>query len=184
MAWAFVNKFAVDEILNLYVSLKPQIIDPKRNLEFLHAISTFTKASVGSAAVTTYYEVRQALGGFGYSYYSELHEMINNGDINTTWEGDNRVLLQQTARFLMKNCNRVATGKEVSTEHLGYFKAFNEDKAGMLAKVADIDFNAEDLGLSQVIQVYQYFAAKTAFRGMDHFTEALGAGKDMFEVYL
>ena len=93
MAWAFVNKFAVDEILNLYVSLKPKIIDPKQNLEFLHAISTFTKAYVGSAAVTTYYEVRQALGGFGYSYYSELHEMINNGDINTTWEGDNRVLL-------------------------------------------------------------------------------------------
>ena len=44
MAWGFVNKFSVDEILCLYSELKPQIMDPSKNLEFLHAISTFTKA--------------------------------------------------------------------------------------------------------------------------------------------
>lgn len=106
-ARGFVLKFGVDELMALYVSLKPQIVDPNTNLEFLHAIATFTKSYASTAAQRTYEEVRQSLGGFGYSYYSELHSMLNDNDVNMTWEGDNKVLLQQTARFILKNCNRI-----------------------------------------------------------------------------
>lgn len=38
-------------------------------------------------------EARQALGGLGYSFYSEIGMMITDNDINLTWEGDNKVLL-------------------------------------------------------------------------------------------
>ena len=148
MAWAFVNKFAVDENLRLYDEMKPLIIDPTKKLPFFHAISSFTKVYVTSASMTTYYEVRQALGGFGYSYYSEIDQMLKQGDINTTWEGDNRVLLQQTARFVLKNCNRVIAGKEVHTPHVAYLKDFNNDKQAYLTAAKNIDLGSQDLSLS------------------------------------
>jgi hypothetical protein len=50
MARAFVLKFGVDEILKMYVDLKPELIDPSKNLEFLHAIATFSKSYTSTAA--------------------------------------------------------------------------------------------------------------------------------------
>ena len=94
----------------------------------------------------TIYEVRQALGGFGYSYYSEMYQSINYGDVNTTWEGENRMLLQQTARFVLKNCNRVISGKDVITPHIAYLKDFNDDKSAFLGKV-NFDLSSDDLSL-------------------------------------
>lgn len=138
----------------MYISLKPQVIDPTKNLEFLHAISTFTKVYTGTCAQRSYEEARQAMGGFGYSFYSELHQMINDNDVNLTWEGDNKVLLQQTARFILKNCNRISNGKDVLTEHIAYLKDFNANQNAIKEKLSAIDFTAEDLSLDQMIFAY------------------------------
>lgn len=58
MARAFVLKFAIDEILQMYISHKPSLLDPTQNLEFMHAIATFSKSYQGTAAQNTYEEVR------------------------------------------------------------------------------------------------------------------------------
>jgi hypothetical protein len=50
MGRGFVLKFAADELLKLYIESKPQLIDPTKDLEFLHAIATFTKAYQSTAA--------------------------------------------------------------------------------------------------------------------------------------
>lgn len=47
------------------------------------------------------HECRRACGGFGYSHYSRFGELMMTVDVNSTWEGDNNVLLQQSAKFLM-----------------------------------------------------------------------------------
>lgn len=46
-------------------------------------------------------ECRRACGGLGYSYYSKFAYLTTMTDINSTWEGDNNVLLQQTAKYLL-----------------------------------------------------------------------------------
>jgi acyl-CoA oxidase len=56
-------------------------------------------------------ESRQALGGLGYSYYSDLGISLHANDVNLTWEGDNKVLLQQTSKFVLKNIYNTMKGK-------------------------------------------------------------------------
>jgi hypothetical protein len=37
----------------------------------------------------------------------------NNNDINLTWEGDNAVLIQQCAKFIMENFQKKMKGKVI-----------------------------------------------------------------------
>ena len=67
----------------------------------LHAIISAIKAISSWYAYKGLHECRLACGGLGYSYYSRFALMMANVDINCTWEGDNNVLLQQTAKFLL-----------------------------------------------------------------------------------
>jgi acyl-CoA oxidase len=51
------------------------------------------------------------LGGHGYSAYSRLGRLFNDNDINTTWEGDNHMLLQQTTKYMIKSASKIQRGK-------------------------------------------------------------------------
>ena len=42
------------------------------------------------------------MGGHGYSYLSRMACLLDDADINTTWEGDNYMLLQQTSKYIMR----------------------------------------------------------------------------------
>lgn len=154
LARAYVLKFGVDELLQLYLDLKPQILDPTKNLEFLHAISTFIKSYSSTAAQRTYQEVRESLGGFGYSFYSELHSMLNDNDVNLTWEGDNKVLLQQTARFILKNCNRIQNGKPVLSPHIQYLEVYNSTPESLQFEIGEAP------SYEELIKVYKSHAAQ------------------------
>jgi len=53
------------------------------------------------------------MGGHGFSSYSKMGTLINDNEINSTWEGDNTVLLQQTVKILLENMQRVMKGKQI-----------------------------------------------------------------------
>lgn len=66
------------------------------------------------------HECREICGGLGISAYSGLPKIIHDIEVNVTWEGDNNVLLQQTARFLLKALNDNFKGKENKFESLKF----------------------------------------------------------------
>jgi acyl-CoA oxidase len=72
-----------------------------------HKMAELHAAISAMKAVTTWetnkglQECREACGGLGYSHYAKIGILRNNFNINTTWEGDNNVLLQQTSKYLI-----------------------------------------------------------------------------------
>lgn len=72
----------------------------------LHAISASAKARVSWFGIETIGSLRHLLGGHGYSSYSRLGRMYFDQDVNTTWEGDNNMLLQQTTKYVLREVQK------------------------------------------------------------------------------
>lgn len=62
------------------------------------------------------------LGGHGYSSYSRLGRLFNDVDVNTTWEGDNHMLLQQTTKYILKSASKIQRGKMFEKSILLFLK--------------------------------------------------------------
>ena len=65
-------------------------------------------------------ECRAILGGHGYSKLSGFDRMYNGNDINTTWEGDNNMLLQQTTKYILKTFAKMQRGKSYEGNSLKF----------------------------------------------------------------
>ncbi|KAG1057147.1 hypothetical protein G6F43_001010 [Rhizopus delemar] len=77
----------------------------------LHASSSGLKSLTTTLAVSAIEECRRACGGHGYSLFSGLGHFYQDYLPKATWEGDNYLLTQQTARYLIKTMRSVRAGK-------------------------------------------------------------------------
>ncbi|KAM6468970.1 peroxisomal acyl-coenzyme A oxidase 1 isoform 5-T5 [Liasis olivaceus] len=80
----------------------------------LHALSAGLKAFSSWTANTGIEECRMACGGHGYSRCSGLPDIYVNFTPSCTYEGENTVMMLQTARFLVKSYTQVSSGQLVS----------------------------------------------------------------------
>jgi acyl-CoA oxidase len=97
-------KFALEDFFAAFNLNNPNLlVAGNKKTEENHAFSTFFKYYAGTIAQQDIIESRQAMGGLGYSAYSRMNEFMEENDINLTWEGDNKVILQQTSKFILKN---------------------------------------------------------------------------------
>ncbi|XP_034264504.1 peroxisomal acyl-coenzyme A oxidase 1 isoform X1 [Pantherophis guttatus] len=80
----------------------------------LHALSAGLKAFSTWTASSGIEECRMACGGHGYSRCSGLPDIYVNFTPSCTYEGENTVMMLQTARFLVKTYTQVSSGQIVS----------------------------------------------------------------------
>ena len=98
-----------------------ELLNPRNKmLNELHAINGPLKAKSSWLANKIITECREACGGHGYSSYSGLGRLFHGQDINTTWEGDNNMLLQQTTKYILKIANKLSRGKTFENNTLGF----------------------------------------------------------------
>ncbi|CEP02862.1 unnamed protein product (mitochondrion) [Plasmodiophora brassicae] len=68
----------------------------------VHILAAGLKAVCTWHRSKTLQECREACGGMGFAACNRIGPMRNDSDIDCTWEGDNRVLLQQVSTALIK----------------------------------------------------------------------------------
>ncbi|GAA5797242.1 hypothetical protein HPULCUR_002622 [Helicostylum pulchrum] len=86
----------------------------------VHATSCALKSWSTRCSADGIEECRKAMGGHGFSVFSGVSELFAIFVPSNTYEGDNFVLSQQVARFLLKQLNDMSKGKKLTstTEYL------------------------------------------------------------------
>jgi len=88
-----------------------------KELNDVHAIAAGMKAVSSWSTRDALIVCRDCLGGHGISVYNRLAGMIRDFQVQTTWDGDNTVLSQQTARYLISAMQKVFEGKKTQRQH-------------------------------------------------------------------
>mgnify|MGYP002366866907 FL=1 len=81
------------------------------NIEEYHMLSSAGKVEASEIAQDNLQDARTACGGLGFSWYSIFGDQITFNDVGRTYEGDNYILCQQTAKLLLKNLKYLLDGK-------------------------------------------------------------------------
>jgi alkylation response protein AidB-like acyl-CoA dehydrogenase len=122
----------------------------------LHALSSFIKVAGSWNLQQTLSKCRELCGGHGYSAYSHLAILINDTDVNVTWEGTNEVLLQQTCKNLLAEFNHFRSNGSARYKSLGFLKDFAEEKVNIDSAIEKVTSFAEEVStgdLSSLIKV-------------------------------
>ena len=82
----------------------------------LHAISCGLKSLASTTAAEGLEVCRRACGGHGYSSFSGIGSWYADYLPTATWEGDNYMLTQQVARYLLKSARSVLKGNEPTND--------------------------------------------------------------------
>ncbi|XP_019392298.1 PREDICTED: peroxisomal acyl-coenzyme A oxidase 2 isoform X2 [Crocodylus porosus] len=93
----------------------------------LHAFSSGLKAIVTEHSTAGVETCRKACGGHGYSLLSGLPSLYTRLAASCTYEGENTVLLLQTARFLVKCLGAARSGQPVPPS-VAYLSAVNSER--------------------------------------------------------
>ncbi|ORY65119.1 acyl-CoA oxidase [Pseudomassariella vexata] len=103
----------------------PEELNPGTDLlADLHATSCALKAYGSTMAAEGLEVCRRACGGHGYSSFSGIGSYYADYLPTVTWEGDNYMLTQQVARYLLKSARAVLAGKAAANDTTRILKAF------------------------------------------------------------
>ncbi|XP_070595973.1 peroxisomal acyl-coenzyme A oxidase 1 isoform X3 [Erythrolamprus reginae] len=115
LATAYAFRFVGSYMKDTYHRITGNIQDGDLSeLPELHALSAGLKAFSSWTANAGIEECRMACGGHGYSRCSGLPDIYVNFTPSCTYEGENTVMMLQTARFLVKSYTQVSSGQLVS----------------------------------------------------------------------
>lgn len=90
----------------------------------LHSTSCALKAYSSTVAAEGLEVCRRACGGHGYSSFSGIGSYYADYLPTVTWEGDNYMLTQQVARYLLKSARAVLAGKAADNDTAQFLRRF------------------------------------------------------------
>ncbi|XP_057807079.1 acyl-coenzyme A oxidase 2, peroxisomal [Salvia miltiorrhiza] len=100
LASTYAFHFATSHLVAKYAEMKKT--HDEELVGDVHALSAGLKAYVTSYTAKSLSICREACGGHGYAAVNRFGSLRNDHDIFQTFEGDNTVLLQQVAGYLLK----------------------------------------------------------------------------------
>nr|CAG8543188.1 12636_t:CDS:10 [Entrophospora candida] len=205
VAQAFACYFTAKALLNLHHKYTAQSSDGDFSLlADLHASSSGLKSLTSTMAVDAIEDCRRACGGHGYSSFSGFSKFYQDYLPNTTWEGDNYILTQQTARFLLKSYRDLVNGKVINgygnpseylldylnnptdkcqatesnhfLDHATQLKIFGHRAAHLISKTIDKLDNRNASWNSSLVEISKISKAHCQYLLVRNFTGALGDG--------
>ncbi|KAF9349411.1 acyl-coenzyme A oxidase [Mortierella sp. AD094] len=103
IAQAYALFAAGSAMMNMYVSLMTSMFNGNIDaLAEVHAMSSALKSYCTTIGAGGTEECRKLMGGHGFSYFTGLAHLFATIVPSNTYEGDNYVLTQQMARYLLK----------------------------------------------------------------------------------
>ncbi|KAL2520510.1 Acyl-coenzyme A oxidase 2 [Forsythia ovata] len=100
LASTYAFHFATSHLVEKYSEMKKS--HDEELVGDVHTLSAGLKAYVTSYTAKSLSTCREACGGHGYAAVNRFGSLRNDHDIFQTFEGDNTVLLQQVAAYLLK----------------------------------------------------------------------------------
>ncbi|KAE8637147.1 acyl-coenzyme A oxidase, peroxisomal [Cucumis sativus] len=100
LASTYAFQFATIQLVEKYTQMKKT--HDEELVGDVHALSAGLKAYITSYTAKSLSTCREACGGHGYAAVNRFGTLRNDHDIFQTFEGDNTVLLQQVAAYLLK----------------------------------------------------------------------------------
>ncbi|QKX63260.1 uncharacterized protein TRUGW13939_10429 [Talaromyces rugulosus] len=127
----------------------------------LHATSCGLKALASTTAGEGLEVCRRACGGHGYSSYSGIGPWYSDYLPTLTWEGDNYMLTQQVARYLLKAARAVLSGKGTSNDTSQILQSYlaRRDK-GASFDILEVD--------SELVAAFAWRTAHLTFEALKH----------------
>lgn len=140
----------------------PEQLNPGSDLlADLHATSCGLKALASTTALEGLETCRRAMGGHGYSAFAGVGTYYADYLPTVTWEGDNYMLTQQVARYLLKSARAVLSGKAPqndTTRILSFFLSRQDQGAAF-----DILGSDED-----IVSAFAWRASFLTFEALKH----------------
>ncbi|ORZ10698.1 acyl-CoA dehydrogenase/oxidase, partial [Catenaria anguillulae PL171] len=113
VAEAYATLFTAQEIESMYHDMMHRLESfDVSTLPAVHANSSALKSYCTGLALDGIEELRRACGGHGFLMSSGLPYLMANYSPNVTYEGENQLLTQQTARYLLKQLHKHQTQSE------------------------------------------------------------------------
>ncbi|KAG2414702.1 hypothetical protein HFD88_003894 [Aspergillus terreus] len=125
----------------------------------LHATSCGLKALASTTAGEGLEVCRRACGGHGYSSFSGIGPWYADYLPTLTWEGDNYMLTQQVARYLLKSARAVLEGKGTANDTSQILQAYLARRE----KGASFDILEKD---SDIVAAFAWRTAHLTFEAL------------------
>ncbi|OLL23017.1 Peroxisomal acyl-coenzyme A oxidase 1 [Neolecta irregularis DAH-3] len=159
LAQAYAILFAGCEMKQLYHTMLDRLVN-EEDISLLaetHSLSSALKAVSTWDGVRDMEEARKCMGGHGFSAFSGIGHIFANSAPSQTYEGDNYLLCQQTARGILKHVLSGSENKDYllprSSTYLNLLKEGSQEfcKARCQVKVATdwLDHNVQIEALSR-----------------------------------